>query len=218
MTENRSLYLMISQTDTLVGQFIRCVSRYPYNHVSITLDPKMREWYSFARYMHDAPFYSGFVKEPAERFLAQGGDVQIKVFRLEIPESRAVELEQYFAYAGRPNSKLLYNYFDAIACGLGLHIPIPYAHTCLSFACSALGQQHASIKKLADSLQSHLIYSGSLSALVTDSGCRDDRYFSRIGLIRGTTNAAIQFSVLSCRLILHGFDSYMANRFHRTVH
>ena len=81
MRQTRTLYVMISRTTTHMAKFIRKCSRYPYNHVSLTLDPGFKTWYSFARYHKDAPFYSGFIREPVERFLADG-DVDV---RIELP-------------------------------------------------------------------------------------------------------------------------------------
>ena len=42
MAETKSLYVMISRTDTGVGKLIRRLSRYPYNHVSLSLDPTFK--------------------------------------------------------------------------------------------------------------------------------------------------------------------------------
>ena len=43
MAEKRYLYLMVSRTDTNIGRIIRVFSRYPYNHVSLSIDPTLRE-------------------------------------------------------------------------------------------------------------------------------------------------------------------------------
>ncbi len=218
MQETRYLYIMLSQTDTVVGRVIRSVSQYPYNHVSLTLDASLRQWYSFARYVQDAPFFGGFVREPVERFLAKTGDVQVRIFRLAIPMHRARMLEQYLATAGQSRYKLLYNYYDALACGMGFRMELPDAHTCLSFACTALDRPYRSIEALGNALEDCKIYQGSLASLVGDSGCREDIYFSRMGLIRGTAVSAVQLGLLSCRLICQGFDSHTARRFHRSAY
>ena len=217
MPRTRPLYIMISRTDTGIARIIRTVSRYPYNHVSLTLDPELGQWYSFARYVQDAPFYSGFIREPIERFLAGQGDAQVRIFRLEIPEHQAAGLEALCEKAGRTDSGLIYNLFDAIASGIGWSLPIPNAHTCLSFACSILGQTHRTIRSLSDELEPWLVYEGSLAALVPDSGSREDLYFTHIGLLDSTWHSAKQLAVLTARLMRSSFDSYMAHRFHRTA-
>lgn len=217
MSEGRQLYLMISRTDTGIGKMIRTVSHYEYNHVSVTLDPSLQRWYSFARYSQNAPLFGGFICEPAERFLAGSGDAQVQIFRLEIPEYRARELESMLGEAGKKDSGLIYNHFDALAAVVGLRIPVPQCHTCLSFACWLLDCNYNSIRSLSKSLEPFMIYEGSLASLVPDSGSREDPYFTHLGLVTGWTLTFKLFSILTWRTVLHGFDSYKAHRFRRTT-
>ena len=216
--DTRQLYIMISETHTGIARLIRGVTRYPYNHVSLTLDPSLRQWYSFARFVQDAPFYGGFIREPIERFLAGEEDVQVRIFQVEIPEYQALQLEGLYEKASRSDSGLLYNLFDAAASGIGCSLPIPDAHTCLSFACSVLGQYHKTIRSLSTALEPYLIYEGSLAQLVPDSGDRDDIYFTSVGLLGGTLKSAKQFGILTTRLLASSFNGYMARRFHQPVH
>lgn len=198
----RPLYLMISRTGTGIGRMIRAVSRYPYNHVSLSLDPELKRWVSFARYAEDIPLYGGFITESPERYLAAGEDIQVKLFRLEIEESRAQRLEALFSRAGNRDFRLIYNTYDAIAAALGCRLPIPNAYTCLSFACAVLELPCRSIRELDSHLQPRLCYEGPLSGLASDSGNRTDAYFTRLGLLLGTWNTARHFALLSGRAFL----------------
>ena len=63
MIAKRQIFILVSQTGTGMAKLIRCVSRYPYNHVSLTLDPSLTKWYSFARYVRDVPLHGGLVSE-----------------------------------------------------------------------------------------------------------------------------------------------------------
>lgn len=217
MVKTRSLFVMVSRTDTGIAKIIRAVSRYPYNHVSVTLDPSLRRWYSFARYVQDAPLYGGFVCESVERFCAATGDARVRIFRVEIPEKTASRLEELQVLAGQTDSGLIYNHFDAAAGVLGCHFPVPSSHTCLSFACELLDRRHLTIQSLCDDLAPYRIYEGSLNALTPVTENRDEPYFSRLGLIQGTSLSALQLAKLTTRSVIHGFNSYMANRFHRTA-
>ena len=195
------LYLMISRTNTVIGKLIRVFCRCPYNHISLTTDPSLQNWYSFARYAQDVPLYGGFIREPAERFLASGEDIPVRIFRVGIPKSRAQKLEQLFSHAGKRDFKLLYNTLDAVFSSFGRQVSIPNAYTCLSFACTVLNLQFRSIRELNEYLSSYLIYEGSLSSFVQDSGCRKDAYFEKLGLLRGSRDTARHFSVLLNRII-----------------
>ena len=93
MVNVRSVYIMVSRTDTRIARMIRAATHYPYNHVSVTLDPALDRWYSFARYHRDAPLYGGFVAETPARLLSGQGDAPVRVFRVDIPERAAAALE-----------------------------------------------------------------------------------------------------------------------------
>lgn len=206
------LYIMLSRTDTGMGRFIRNVSRYPYNHVSLTLDPALRVWYSFARYHQDAPFYGGFIREPVERFLAQTGDANVRIFRREISPERYRRIEQLFLQAGRPETQLIYNYFDAAASVIRQKIAIGGAYTCLSFTCAVLERQYRKIEDLNNALKDELYYEGSLSALAPDSGNRSDVYFTRIGFVKGNWKSFRQLVLVTTRFVRHRFGDMVEQK------
>lgn len=217
MKQSKYLYVMISRTSTGMARFIRTFTQYPYNHVSLTMDPTLRTWYSFARYHKDAPFYSGFIKEPVERFLADSGDATVRIFRLEIPIERARRIEQLFLQAGRPETRLIYNYFDAIASALRLKIAVAGSYTCLSFACAILGRQYRQISDLDEALSPNLYYTGSLNTLAPDSGTRTDPYFRPIGLAEGSYKSAKQLGLVTVRFLRHRFGDLVDQKLHSTA-
>ena len=196
------LFLMISKTDTQLGRFIRSVSQFQYNHVSMSLDPTFHEWVSFGRFNREAPLYSGFITESPERFLAKGFDTRVRIFRLPLSETRYNELRNLFAHAGEANCGLVYNTFDALAAAFHRRVDIRGAYTCLGFACEVIGRRYLSIVELDQDLKEYMIYEGPLSELVPDSGSRADHYFDHHGIIHGTWMGAVQLATLMCRLFV----------------
>ena len=113
------LFVMLSHTSGRMGKLIRFVTRYRYNHVSLSLDPKCQHWVSFARYTKGVPLAGGFIQENPSRFLSMKGAVPVKIYRLEISESRYRKLQKLFLQAGNPTSGLIYNSFDIVAALFG---------------------------------------------------------------------------------------------------
>lgn len=210
MAASPSLYIMISRTDTGIGRIIRKLSRYPYNHVALTLDPTFRTWVSFARYVHNVPLYGGFIVEPAERYLAKGGRIDVRIFRLELTEERIHRLKLLFSMASQPDCGLIYNTFDILAAAFGGKAPVSDAYTCLGFACEVLGLPFTTIKEMDEHLTPHLYYEGDLASLVADSGRRDDPYFSHMGLARATWLSTRHIARLSRRALWPGENSIIA--------
>lgn len=200
MEHTTPLYLMISRTDTGMGRLIRTFCRYPYNHISMTLEDSFQCWYSFARYSQDVPLYGGFIREPAERLLSSGKELPVRIFRVDIPTEQARKLQELFSQAGKRDYSLVYNTFDAVASSLGCSIHIPTAYTCVSFACTVLELPLRSIRELDQYLTPYLIYEGSLTELISDSGSRDDTYFRNLGFVRGSRNTAKHFYTLCRRM------------------
>jgi hypothetical protein len=82
------LYIVLSRTNTGVGRLIRLFLRSShYNHVSAALDGRLYLLYSFSRTRKDSPFSGGFVQEYPSRYFAMGKNVDVKVFRVPLPEA-----------------------------------------------------------------------------------------------------------------------------------
>ena len=217
MARSRQLYILVSQTQTGIARMIRNVSGYPYNHVSVTMDPSFQRWYSFARYVQDAPLYGGLVSESPQRLCAPDGDILVKAYRVEIPEHAAARLEGLLSLADDPSCGLIYNHFDALASVLGFHLTVPRCYTCLSFACEILGKQYLTISELCEGLAGQLFYQGPMSRLTDVSWEQEGAYFCPGGVISGTAKSAAQLGKLALRTIHQGYSLHLAQLFRRTA-
>lgn len=214
MDKTRELYLMISKTDTGVGRAIRVLSHYPYNHVSLSLDPTFHHWVSFGRFRQGVPLYGGFINESSERYLARGYDTRVRIFRLEISDEKFQRFQALCAQADRPDCGLIYNSFDALAAMFRRTVSIPGAYTCLGFVRAVLGRHYLTIEALNDDLQPYMIYDGPLSDLVSDSGQRTDFYFMPLNPLLGTLHSARQLADLSTRPFRHSPQDLVAREFY----
>lgn len=201
MSDKYKLYVMISRTNTKIGNLIRFFTRYDYNHVSLSLDPELKSFVSFARIVQDAPLYGGFVTESFERFLHKGKNSKVKIYEVGITKEKRDNLNKLFSLADNPDNGLVYNYLDALMTPMGISIKIKGAYTCLSFANTVLGTNCKSIKALANSLKENLIFKGTIKDLGVDSGDRSALYFHKIGFRKGTKKSAKSLLVVCKRLI-----------------
>lgn len=214
MEESRSLYMMLSRTETSMGKTIRFFTNYDYNHVSLSLDPGFRNWVSFARYAKDVPLAGGFVPESPERFFESQPCVPVKIFRFDIPEERYRKLKALFSQAGQPGCGLIYNSIGALLTPVGLPCPVPGAYTCLEFANAVLEERHPSIRALDAKHQAELIHKGDLHELVSDSGERSSGYFKDRGFWRGTADTLYHFARLLRRMLCRHRPDPIARALH----
>ena len=61
--QNRQLYIVISQTGTLLSRILKQITGAEYNHASISLSRDLERMYSFGRRHPYNPFWGGFVIE-----------------------------------------------------------------------------------------------------------------------------------------------------------
>ncbi|MGN7175135.1 hypothetical protein [Cytobacillus sp. SAFR-174] len=60
---NQKIYILLTDTGTLFTRLIKLYTKKPYNHASISIDPELKNVYSFGRKTAKNPFIGGFVKE-----------------------------------------------------------------------------------------------------------------------------------------------------------
>ncbi len=59
----RYIYIIISQTGTLLSRILKMITGARYNHASLSLFEDLQPMYSFGRLQAYNPFWGGFVQE-----------------------------------------------------------------------------------------------------------------------------------------------------------
>ena len=115
----KHVYIVISQTGTLLSRLLKFVTKAEYNHASISLVPDLATMYSFGRKNPYNPFWAGFVTESA-RFGTFKRFSKTRIVVLDIAVSEA----QYLAIQRRINTMMVlkqhyhYNYLGLWLAGL----------------------------------------------------------------------------------------------------
>ena len=83
--EFKKIYIVISQTGTMLSKIVRLYTGDTYNHASIALDKELRQMYSFGRINPYNPVIGGFVKEsPNSGTFKRFYNTDIAIIELEI--------------------------------------------------------------------------------------------------------------------------------------
>jgi hypothetical protein len=84
-----SIYLVLTATGTLVSRCIGLYTKARYNHVSLCLDSKVNEFYSFGRKLRWFPLIGGFVIEHIDSGMFKAyGETTCAIYRLEISDEK----------------------------------------------------------------------------------------------------------------------------------
>ena len=62
-SDSKQLYIVISQTGTILSRILKLITGAEYNHASLCLTPDLDIMYSFGRKISFFPFWGGFVTE-----------------------------------------------------------------------------------------------------------------------------------------------------------
>ncbi|MBP3685034.1 MAG: hypothetical protein J6J12_08760 [Oscillospiraceae bacterium] len=121
----RHVYIVVSQTGTLLSRIMKLVTKAEFNHASISLAPDLDTMYSFGRLNPYNPFWAGFVKEsPRWGTFKRFSKTRILVLDLEVTEEQYQQIQSRINIISANRHHYHYNY-------LGLYLAafrIPYHH------------------------------------------------------------------------------------------
>ena len=111
MEEQRQIYIVISQTGTILSRIIKAVTGAVYNHASISVDPTLQTMYSFGRMHPYNPVWGGFVKEsPAYGTFHRFQNTKIVVLALPVGEQVYQDIKRYLEEMYDHRAQYTYNY------------------------------------------------------------------------------------------------------------
>ncbi len=84
---NRTIYIVVTRTNTIPSRAIRIYTGCPYNHVSLSIDSRLEDMVSFGRLYPSMPMPGGFVHEGKNKgFFRRFRDTHCRVYSKKIGE------------------------------------------------------------------------------------------------------------------------------------
>lgn len=111
VNQTRQLYIVLSQTGTLLSQLLKVITGAEYNHASLSVAADLEQMYSFGRLHPYNPFWGGFVMEsPHKGTFKRFGNTKVVVLAVEINEEQYIEICNYLKWMYSEKEKYHYNY------------------------------------------------------------------------------------------------------------
>ena len=108
--QNRQLYIVISQTGTLLSRILKQITGAEYNHASISLSRDLERMYSFGRRHPYNPFWGGFVIEsPRTGTFKRFSETKVLVLSVSVTEEQHAELKEMLDVMWKRRRKYSYN-------------------------------------------------------------------------------------------------------------
>ena len=197
----RALYVVFSSTPCKMGKLIRTVTRYEYNHTSISLDPEFKTIYSFARFRKNNPFYGGFVAESCKRFFQNGELANVAIYKIPISEEKYVEIKECFEEMAENKDEYIYNLLSAALFPVNLRVRAPDTYICIEFAVKMLSKycdcleidedEFWTFPDLREKLSDYLFYEGPYTEAITCEEWGEDEFLDYTSFVRKVTDTAI---------------------------
>ena len=111
LTETK-IYIVISQTGTVLSRILKFITKAEYNHVSIGLAKDLQYMYSFGRKNPYNPFFGGFVLE-SKNFgtFKRFSDTKVMVLSLDIDSQKHKAIAERMEYMLNNKKEFGYNYW-----------------------------------------------------------------------------------------------------------
>lgn len=173
-TSQKEIYLVISQTGTWLSRLLSIITKAGYNHASISMDPQLRNMYSFGRLHAYNPILAGFVKESPYfgTFFRFRREAQCVILRISVTPEQYEQLSEFLAEMYRHKHRYHYNFLGLVLAAFDVVYQRKNHYYCSEFCRDALAlfsildaSGYAGIVKPVDFLESEhvqIIYTGSL--------------------------------------------------------
>lgn len=130
----KEIYIILSQSGSVLSRFLKLVTRAPYNHASIALQGDLHTMYSFGRIRPYNPFVGGFVRESSsfgtfKRFKK----TRIRVLKIEVSLEAYNEASRIIEQMLGEQARYRYNYWGLILAAIRVPFKKRYRYYCSEF-------------------------------------------------------------------------------------
>ncbi len=136
MIREKKIYILLSDTGTILTRLIKSYTKKPYNHASIAFDAELIEVYSFGRKTAKNPFIGGFVREDIHSVIFSQADCAI--YSLNITNDEFQQMHQYIQEIASKKENYRYNFIGLFGVLFKKPIKRKNAFFCSQFVASVL--------------------------------------------------------------------------------
>lgn len=130
------LFLLLSDTGTVLTRLIKFYTRKPYNHASIAFDSDLNEVYSFGRKKVSNPFHGGFVQEDMNSILFQ--QAECAIYCLSVTDEQYNEVKRCIQNFEVQKENYHYNLLGLFGVMLNKPVERKNAYFCSQFVATIL--------------------------------------------------------------------------------
>ncbi|MDF2855985.1 MAG: hypothetical protein K0Q87_1836 [Neobacillus sp.] len=169
----RKVYVLLTDTGTVLTKLIKLYTKKPHNHASIALDDQLWNVYSFGRRRPRNPFIAGFVRENTRGGIFRNADCAI--YCCTITEKQYDNICRKIKEIERNKNEYRYNLLGLFAVMVNMEFDRKNAFFCSHFVAALLEESGVEINKqkplslvtpndIKECSSLKLVYEGKLSS------------------------------------------------------
>lgn len=110
-----AVFVVVTQTGTILSRILRVVTGDAYNHASISVDDSLQTLYSFGRLHPYNPVWGGFVQEsPVSGTFGRFTGTRARVLRVPVTEEQHRRIKRHLERMYRERRRYRYNYLGLV--------------------------------------------------------------------------------------------------------
>lgn len=139
MGEKDKIYILLTDTGSLLTRAIKQYTQAPYNHASIAFSKNLDEMYSFGRKYPINPVYGGFVREDVyQRYARYFPNTTCALYELQVDERTTEKIKRVIEVFQTKPSRYTYNFMGLIGVVFNYPIEITASYFCSQFVAEVL--------------------------------------------------------------------------------
>lgn len=206
----KNLYVILPRSETTIAAIARKLTKYPYSHVTLSLDDNLEVFYSYSRLRNDAALISGFAKEYRSHLASkQGVKLNCKIFKIPLTDKEYKKIKK-FIKENMEDDTILFNYLSMATLTILKGFDVYKTQNCCGFVAQALELTdkieltkpfYKYLPEDFDKMLSsdYLFFEGDLD---TDFKYEDDHYFDKTKFKDKITKSLYSIGEYFHRLIL----------------
>ncbi|WP_438313465.1 hypothetical protein [Sporosarcina sp. FA9] len=179
----KTIYIVLTDTGTVLSKMIGMYTRKDFNHASIAFDEQLTEVYSFGRKYQSNPFIAGFVKENVAEGIFR--DASCAVLSWKVSESEFERIRFKIRHIEQNKEQYRFNFIGLFGVAVNKGIDRERAYFCSQFVATVLNESDLPMFSVSPSLvQPHHfskikcfnhVYEGDLHSYLDMARGREER-------------------------------------------
>ena len=204
----KHIYIVLIESYTGLGKLLKKFTGYRYEHIAVSLDGSLKEFYSFSRKQHHHPFKAGFMKEYRDYYaFEEYQKFYSKIFAIPVSEEKYDEIKEFITRL-LSDDEQIFNLFAMLTTPIIHGFRLYKAHNCMDFTAKVIEMAGVKLDKpyykydipdIEKLLEGYPVKEGYVKRLDSEDY---EKYVEKSDIITGLKEFFQAVKTLTLRLIL----------------